>query len=120
HQQSFSPDHMVFSVVGNLSEEEAVALITRHFGDMKSTAQKRYRVSKTFASNASVKEFNRDVEQGYVVIGHTTCAISHEDVPALSVASGVLGAGMSSRLFSDLRDKQSLAYAVGAFDVEYQ
>ncbi|MCB2154661.1 insulinase family protein [bacterium] len=114
HEQVVRPENMVISLVGDVDEEEARMLIDKYFGDMADSGSQRVDARKSFAPSGSRFEFVRDVEQGFVALGHVTCPIDDEDAPTVEVASAVLGRGMSSRLFSELRDRQSLAYMVGA------
>jgi predicted Zn-dependent peptidase len=53
-------------------------------------------------------------QQAHVLLGYLAPPISHPDHVALKVANGVLGGGMSSRLFRTLRDAEGLAYSVGS------
>ncbi|MGQ3672644.1 M16 family metallopeptidase [Xanthobacter sp. TB0136] len=57
----------------------------------------------------------RDLEQVHVLIGLEGCAYTNDDVHALQVLSGVLGGGMSSRLFQDVREERGLCYSIYAF-----
>ena len=50
----------------------------------------------------------------WILQGWRVPGLRHPDAPALKVTSSLLGMGMSSRLFVELRDKQGLAYAVGS------
>jgi len=49
-----------------------------------------------------------------ICLGYTTVPITSPDYPALRLTSALMGEGMSSRLFTTLRDQQGLAYAVGS------
>lgn len=52
--------------------------------------------------------------QAQIVVGYLAPPLSHPDYPAVKVLSTLMGGGMSGRLFSELRNKQALAYSVGA------
>lgn len=56
----------------------------------------------------------RDGEQAILCVGFRGCPVTHPDYPALRVLNAVLGDGMSSRLFTELREKRGLAYATGS------
>jgi predicted Zn-dependent peptidase len=53
-------------------------------------------------------------QQAHVLLGYLAPPITAADHVALKVANGVLGGGMSSRLFRTLRDEKGLAYSVGS------
>ena len=120
HEAAMAPENLIVAVVGDISAEDARELIEEHFGHLPRGATSRTEARKSFAPRATREEFSRDVEQGFVVLGHTTGPATDPDSAALDVATAILGQGMSSRLFTELRDKRSLAYMVGASTAEYQ
>src|SRR5258708_17999441 len=54
----------------------------------------------------------RDLEQVHLCLGVPSVPLGHEDRFAVAVLNNLLGGGMSSRLFQNIREKQGLAYAV--------
>jgi predicted Zn-dependent peptidase len=62
---------------------------------------------------------HRDLSQGNLCIGMPGVARDHEDRWALDLLGAVLGDGMSSRLFLELRERRSLAYDVATFASSY-
>lgn len=65
-------------------------------------------------------ELEKEGEQGFVVAGFRTPRATHPDFPALRIACAALGEGFGGRLFTNLRDRRSLAYAVGSFLASYR
>jgi len=114
HRDAFRPGRMTFAVVGDVEERTVRSLMRKHFGGMTDRSTERMSATKTFGYTAAVEEIVRETEGGFIAIGVIACNETHPDGPAVDVATAVLGMGMSSRLFSELRDKQSLAYMVGA------
>lgn len=57
----------------------------------------------------------RDLEQAHIVLGFPGRALGDEDAIALQVFSNVLGGGMSSRLFQEVRERRGLVYTIQAF-----
>ena len=57
----------------------------------------------------------RKVEQAFLILGFLAPSVGAKDYPALKVINAILGSGMSSRLFEDLRGVVGLAYEVGSF-----
>jgi zinc protease len=115
HRGAFRPERMIFALVGDVAESKAVALIETHFGAMRGEDAERLSATKNFGYTAAVEEIVRETEGGFVALGVIACNETHPDGPAVDVATAVLGMGMSSRMFSELRDRQSLAYMVGAW-----
>ena len=61
----------------------------------------------------------RDLEQAHVLIGFDGLAYDDDDFYALQVMSTLLGGGMSSRLFQEIRERRGLAYSVFTFASSY-
>jgi predicted Zn-dependent peptidase len=59
--------------------------------------------------------FKRPTEQAHIVMGTVGIHRSHEDRHALTVLDTILGGGMSSRLFQEVREKRGLAYSVFSY-----
>lgn len=114
HEAAFVPSSMVLAVVGNVSFDRARALAEEYFGEAREEKLPTYAVNKLIAPGGARAEIVRKSEQAFIVMGHLTCPTGDPDEAAVEVATAVLGAGMSSRLFVELRDRQGLAYAVGA------
>lgn len=65
-------------------------------------------------------EAKASLEQVQLLMGFDACASSHADYMALQVFTTMLGGGMSSRLFQEVREKRGLAYSVSSFMTGYQ
>ena len=61
----------------------------------------------------------KDLQQASLIMGFPSCAHRHPDRAAVNVLSHVLGGGMSSRLFMELREKHALCYQVGTYLTHY-
>jgi predicted Zn-dependent peptidase len=122
HRDHFVPSNMIISVVGNVPTGRVVELMGKYLGAPALPKTDRIDVDKIITPAASRSLVRKKSQQGYVVLGHLTCPADHVDSAAVEVASNVLGGGMSSRLFTVLRDQQSLAYSVGsaAYSHRYQ
>ena len=51
----------------------------------------------------------------WLILGYAAPPVASPDYPAMKVLNAIIGGGMSSRLFSELRDKRGLAYSTGSF-----
>jgi predicted Zn-dependent peptidase len=120
HRADFVPSAMTIAVVGAVAFEELLPLIEKHLGAPGPRREERYEVDKVVTPGGSRIEIVKDSQQAFIVLGHMTCPWGHEDLPAVEVAADVLGGGMSSRLFTILRDQQGLAYAIGAGNTSYR
>lgn len=62
----------------------------------------------------------RDTEQVHILLGLEGCSFKDADYHAVQVLANVLGGGMSSRLFQDVREDRGLCYSIYAFHWSYQ
>lgn len=114
HRDFFVPSNMILSVVADIETERIMQLVREHFGAVTLDRRPRHLADKVIAPGGGLHDFVKETNQGFVVLGHLVCPLKHPDRPAVDVAGTILGSGMSSRLFSDLRDRKGLAYSVGS------
>src|SRR5262249_59296040 len=70
-------------------------------------------------ANGRVKVFTKQSDQAHVILGVASYPLTHPDRYALQVLSNVLGGGMSSRLFTEVRERRGLAYYVFGLNHSY-
>ena len=116
----FYPQNLVISINGNVDDKKIIEQIENIFYTKKDTKAQRFEYSK-YAQNfkplsqGKLVRKPQDVEASWVVIGWLTDGVANtKDIAVLQVIDSILGGGMSSRLFSDLRGEQGLAYQVGS------
>jgi predicted Zn-dependent peptidase len=107
----FAPANMIVSAAGNLDHDRFVELVTHHFEQMQP-------VKNGFHSSAP-KTFSRIIlrnkkalEQVQLCLGVPAHPIAHEQRHAGYILNTLLGGGMSSRLFQNIRERQGLAYSI--------
>jgi len=111
YRRWFAPQNLVITAAGNLRHEDLLALVEKEFGRLprgKKTVAER--VPPTTA-HITLKS-KRQLEQAHVCLGVAAYPIAHERRFATAVLNNILGGGMSSRLFQNIREKRGLAYAV--------
>src|SRR5215468_2352506 len=107
----FAPDHLVVTAAGNVSHERVLDLVEQEFGGLRSAgALEDHTAPGTGAP--IVVERKRDLEQVHLCLGVPSLPLAHERRFAAAVLNNLLGGGMSSRLFQNIREKRGLAYAV--------
>jgi predicted Zn-dependent peptidase len=122
-QQWYAPAHMVLAVAGSI-EHAAVKKAARQWfssaGARSVPPSRRAEVSAPSAvPPGAVRVGFRRLAQGNLCLGMPGVARTHSDRWALDLLTAVLGDGMSSRLFIELRERRSLAYDVGTFATSY-
>ncbi len=113
----YRPSNMVVSLAGDLSHEEAVALVEHSFGRGDGAAQ-----SYAAAAPGPVERMrleHRHTAQAHVALGLPALPRDHEDQWTLDLLNTVLGDGTSSRLFMKIREEDGLAYDVHSFQTDY-
>ena len=107
----YSPDNMTVVVAGgvNGNTEE---LVSKYFGPMSkfNTIHADKVIEHQKAPRVFIK--NKKTEQVHLALGVRTVGLGSVDENALEVLAGILGGGMSSRLFNEVREKRGLAYYV--------
>ena len=113
----YHPATVVIAASGNLEHGALVDLVSEQFGSWAGTSAGHDFVTPTVTPN--VKVVNRDTEQAHLVIG--SAALDRADARRFSfgILNHVLGGGMSSRLFREIREERGLAYAVYSFRMPY-
>jgi predicted Zn-dependent peptidase len=107
----FAPDRLVLSAAGNVTHERVLELVEREFGALDSASHHDGVAAPS--TNAPIHlEAKRDLEQVHVCLGVPSVPLAHEKRFGVAVMNNLLGGGMSSRLFQNIREKQGLAYAV--------
>lgn len=119
YQRHAVPEKMVLAVSGAVKAEEAYELVQSYFGSWpgKATASQEITESSLPPSPPAVPEIltvERDKEQIHFILGFLGATLTSSDRYGLEVIETVLS-GQSGRLFTELRDKQSMAYSLSAF-----
>src|SRR6202047_3428487 len=107
----FAPDHLVVTAAGNVAHEQVLDLVTREFGHLQPSGQHAPHIAPRTQAPIHL-ETKRDLEQVHLCIGVPSVPLGHEHRFGIAVLNNLLGGGMSSRLFQNIREKQGLAYAV--------
>ncbi len=118
YEEFFTPQRMVISIVGDVNTERTIRLIKEQFKDFAKTpvALPLPKPQEPVPGVLKTGE-HRDKAQVNIGIGFHGTNIGNTDSYALKVATEVL-AGQGGRLFMNLRDRESLAYAISAFSRE--
>lgn len=105
----YFPENMVLAVAGNVRHEEVVKLAEQWF---KGSGNKGSSVHLAAEYVGGEKIVKRDLEQVHLVLSLKSMGFHSEDYYAAQMFSTILGGGMSSRLFQEVREKRGLCYAI--------
>lgn len=111
HENCFTPKNMVLILTGNFSQTEKEAILDnfqRPGGNFH--RQRREPGLEAGKPRAEVAAERSGLNQAYLALGCRTAPVTGADTPALDLLEVLLGAGESSRLFVELREKRALTY----------
>lgn len=123
YRSRYTPPHVVLAVAGNVDHAEVVRLASAAFGRAGMDAESRPGTPRAAGrppralGRTLVSE--RATEQANLVLALPSVGRNDESRYAHSVLSSVLGGGMSSRLFQEVREDRGLAYHVSSFQGRY-
>jgi predicted Zn-dependent peptidase len=118
-QDLYSASNMTVIAAGGIDEKKVVLLIDKYFGQMKKYETKSYQLLNESQEKPQVLIKQKQTEQIHIALGVRTVNIKSNKRYALSVLAAILGGGMSSRLFHEIREKRGLAYYVRTSSDEY-
>jgi len=111
YREIYTPENLLVTAAGNLNHQRLVGLVAERFANVKSGGPIPEQVKPATHARIALKT-KKELEQVHVCIGVPSYPISHEDRFICYVLNTVLGGGMSSRLFQNIRERQGLAYSV--------
>ncbi len=113
HQIWFRPSGAILSVAGNIEWKSLRDQVERLFGDWKGETDRSFTYGPEPTRRAHI---TKELEQTQITLAYPSVPIGHPDYYVALGAVNVLSApgGMSSRLFTEIREKRGLCYAVSA------
>src|ERR1700682_445172 len=110
YRRYYVPGQLVLAVVGDVQTAQIVAQAQRIFGAMTAGTAALPAVPAPPAMAATREVTIVPGAQAQILMAALAPALTHPDHPPLKVLTSLLGGGMASRFFSELRDQQALAY----------
>jgi len=114
YHELFSLDNLLITAAGNLKHAELRKLVLGEFGGLHEGRNHRARGAETPPEPQAhiTTHTKKGLEQVQICLGVPSCPAASERRYVLSVLNYVLGGGMSSRLFQNIREQQGLAYSI--------
>lgn len=110
-------ENLILSIAGNVDPVEMEALAREKMGGFAAGGESA--TLEKPVSNVVRKEIGKDVEQVHFCMGGESVGIYDPQLYGVVVLDSILGGGMSSRLFQEVRERRGLAYAVGSYNLSY-
>ncbi|MDF1478950.1 pitrilysin family protein [Leifsonia sp. H3M29-4] len=126
YRENYRAQDLVITVAGAVDHDELVlavtAALTRAGWDLGVLADpigRRDPGAVTIDRGSPLVVVQRPIEQANLILGVPGIAAADDRRPTLTVLNSILGGGMSSRLFQEVREKRGLAYSVYSFAASY-
>jgi len=110
--RNYVGDHMVMAAAGNVDHDGLVQVAEQRFATLKAHGAP---APQSAEYKGGEERLVSDHEQAHIVIGFEGRAYNSDGFYAAQVLASILGGGMSSRLFQEVREKRGLCYSVYAF-----
>ncbi len=107
-------NNAVVSVAGDITHKEIVAKLKKGFGQWRQDTRQEWLPLNGQQKQSRLRIEERDTEQAHLCLAVPGLSLRHPDRFTLDLLSAVLGEGMSSRLFLEIREKMGLAYAISS------
>jgi predicted Zn-dependent peptidase len=114
-ESMYSPENTVVAIAGNIEHEEAVDVVNNATADWIGKKDKPGYLPFSAKPNPRILIEKRDTEQAHLCLSLPGLPILHPERFVLDILNIILGEGMSSRLFSEIRDRLGLAYSIHSF-----
>ncbi len=111
-RRHYTAANTVLAAAGNLDHEQVVELAARHFADLPASATPG--ADPGLYAGGEFRE-ERDLDQVHIVLGFPSVAYGDPEYFPTMLLSTLLGGGMSSRLFQEVREKRGLVYSIYSF-----
>lgn len=111
-EQQYNPANVVVSVAGNLNHQEVIDLLADATRDWKPRNSLDWQPVTSGSPRTEVRLEQRRSDQSHICVALPGLSLTDPELYSLTILNGILGDGMSSRLFLNLREQQSLAYDV--------
>jgi len=117
-QSRYRPDDIIISAAGSVNHETLVGLVAAEFSVL-SSGWKPDGLGFRPQGGRRVNLCERDLEQTLICMGTRALQQDHPDRYAMHLLTTILGGGMSSRLFQEVREKKGLAYSVYSYVISH-
>ncbi len=118
----YHPEQMMVSVVGGIDEKKSLSLVEKYFSSLKPFKGNVFK-GQEFVSKQTKPQFKlqtKKSEQVHLILGFMSEGRGYSGRFAQSVLATILGGGMSSRMFTEVRERRGLAYSIQTGMSRYQ
>jgi len=115
--EHYAPDNIVIAVAGKIKHADVVAKLSDQFGTFRRGGR---RILEGKPTGHTVEHYQkRDTEQMHILLGVPGLDQDDDDIYAMHIFNNIIGGGLSSRLFQEIRERRGLAYSVYSYHSTY-
>lgn len=114
-QNQYLPGNTVVAVAGDIHHQEAVTIIIQALSNWTNQQPRSAYLAHNEQLTRRVHVETRDIEQAHLCLALPGLSLLHPKRFTLDLLNVILGEGMSSRLFTEIRDKLGLAYSIHSY-----
>ena len=124
YKQHYAPNTLIVAAAGGVHHAQLVELVERQLAEVGWTAKadpvaRREQSYRTPPKPERFRYIEKDTQQSHLILGFQSPHSMDEDRFALAIYNTVLGGGMSSRLYQEIREKRGLAYSTYSYQHGY-
>jgi len=107
----YNPKQMVLALVGNVDKDEILKSLEKRFS-RKINFQPQELIVRQKSKTSNILEMRPGLDQAHICFGFTAPSLNSKERYSAEILNSILGAGMSSWLWQEIREKRGLAYTV--------
>ncbi len=111
YQRHYTPENLLVTAAGHLEHSRILDLVNAAFKDLSPNGSSPRQAPPTPHPHLRYRR-KKELEQAHLCVGTEACSFADPKRYAMHILNAVLGGGMSSRLFQNIREKRGLAYSV--------
>lgn len=115
--QHYAPDNLVIAVAGKIKHEDVLKKLSPIYGQFQRGGRRV--LEGTPVGHQVNKMIYRDTEQMHLILGVPGVGQEDKDIFPMHIINNVLGGGLSSRLFQEVREQRGMAYTVFSYHSTY-
>lgn len=115
--KNYVASNTIVSISGDVHHNEVCSMVERHFSIYPAGKVQSGFIQPEYCGKHYIE--SKDLSQLHMIIGFKGCHYIHSDYYKSKIGSIILGGGMSSRLFQEVREKRGLAYSISAVASSY-
>ncbi|RJR18295.1 MAG: insulinase family protein [Nitrospiraceae bacterium] len=113
----YGTENIIVSCSGNFIEEQLVEGLNRTIGSLQRQGEKKIELVPSFANQINI--VTKDLSEAHICLGLKGLPYSSQDRYSMHLLNTVLGSGISSRLFQNVREQRGLVYSIYSYHVAY-